>query len=269
MNTILERIVDHKRHQELPERMQCLPLAELEERARTAPPARSLVSALRARPGVALIAEVKRASPSRGLLRAAFDPVQLAAAYAANGAAALSVLTDTPFFRGELAHLTHIRAWLDDHGLALPLLRKDFILHPYQVYEARAAGADAILLIAAVLSDAQLAELGSLAGRLGMDALIEVHDRAELERVLALRPQLVGVNNRDLRDFSVNLATCLALRPLVPPEVCFVAESGIHTPAQVRELAAAGVDALLVGEALLTAPDVGVRTRELAYAGQG
>jgi len=269
MNTILERIIEHKRSRELPSRMRRVPLAELEARARSAPAARQLVGELRGRPGVALIAEVKRASPSRGLLRAVFDPVQLAAEYAANGAAALSVLTDTPFFQGELAHLTRIRAWLDAQGLRLPVLRKDFIVHPYQVYEARAAGADAILLIAAVLSDAELAVLRSLAERLGMDALIEVHDRAELERVLALRPRLVGVNNRDLRDFSVSLDTCLTLRPLVPAEVCFVAESGIHTPADVRRLAAAGVDAMLVGEALVTAPDVGARTRELAYACQG
>lgn len=269
MNTILERIIEHKRHYELPERRDRLPLAELEGRARAAPPPRSLRDALRARPGLALIAEVKRASPSRGLLRADFDPLQMAAEYATNGAAALSVLTDGPFFQGELDHLIRIRAWLDDHGLALPVLRKDFIIDPYQVYEARAAGADAILLIAAVLSDAELAELGSLAGHLGMEALIEVHDRAELERALALRPQLVGVNNRDLRDFSVNLETCLALRRLAPPEVCFVAESGIHAPADVRRLAAAGVDAMLVGEALVTAADVGARTRELAYAGQG
>jgi indole-3-glycerol phosphate synthase len=266
--TILDRIVDYKRTKELPSRMRDLPLADLRDRAAIAPPPRDFVAALRSEPGVALIAEVKRASPSKGLLRPDFDPIHLAATYAGNGAAAISVVTDEPFFQGDLAYITHIRSKLASHPLAsdhaeAPLLRKDFIIHPYQVYEARAAGADALLLIAAILPDAELAELLSLTQAQGMAALIEVHDREELMHVLPLAPRLVGVNNRDLRDFSVNLDTCLRLRSQVPPEVCFVAESGIQTGADATRLAAAGVDAMLVGEALVTAPDPGAKVREL------
>jgi indole-3-glycerol phosphate synthase len=268
--TILEQILDYKRADELPRSMRELPLEVVQARAAAAPPARDLVAALRSAPGVALIAEVKRASPSKGVLRPDWDPVRLATAYAANGARAISVLTDARFFQGSLDHLAQIRQALDGHAPganghgSLPLLRKDFIFHPYQVYEARAAGADALLLIAAILSDRELADLLALTCALGMAALIEVHSRDELLRVLPLAPRLVGVNNRDLRDFRVDLNTCLSLRPLVPPEVCFVAESGIHTRADVDRLAAAGVDAALVGEALVTAADVGAKVRELA-----
>jgi len=154
-------------------------------------------------------------------------------------------------------------------GRSVPLLRKDFIVHPYQVYEARAAGADALLLIAAALSDGDLAELLALTHRLGMDALVEIHDAGELARVLPLKPHLVGVNNRDLHTFRVDLSTCLALRPLLGVEVCFVAESGIHTHADVARLAAAGVDGMLVGEALVVAPDVAAKVRELTDGHQG
>ena len=280
--TILDRIVDYKRAEELPRRMGKLPLEAMQARALAAPPARDLVTALKARPGVALIAEVKRASPSRGLLRPDFDPLHLAAAYVANGAAAISVVTDAAFFQGDLAHLRQIRAWLDSHRPArapggpvgeddvpLPVLRKDFIVHPYQVYEARAAGADALLLIAAALPDSDLIELLALTHGLGMAALVEVHTGEELSRVLPLAPRLVGVNNRDLRDFRVDLDTCLSLRPQVPPDVCFVAESGIHSRADVARLEAAGVDAMLVGEALLRAPDAGAKVRELAGGREG
>jgi indole-3-glycerol phosphate synthase len=266
--TILDEIVGYKRTEELPCRMRDLPLETLRAQAAAAPPPRDFVAALRSKPDVALIAEVKRASPSKGVLRPDFDPFLLAAAYAASGAAAISVLTDKPFFQGDLAYITHIRSQLPAHLSAsgqaeVPLLRKDFIIHPYQVYEARAAGADALLLIAAILPDADLAELLSLTQAQGMTALIEVHDRQELMRVLPLAPRLVGVNNRNLRDFSVNVDTCLRLRSLVPPEVCFVAESGIQTRADAARLAAAGVDAILVGEALVTAPNPGVKVREL------
>jgi indole-3-glycerol phosphate synthase len=267
--TILDQIVDHKRSNELPRRMRELPLETLQARVASAPPPQDFTAALRSAPGVVLIAEVKRASPSKGLLRPDFDPIQLAATYAANGASAVSVLTDETFFQGSLAYLTHIRSQLTSQPAALdqpgslPLLRKDFIIHPYQVHEARAAGADALLLIAAILPDAELAELLSLTRDLGMAALIEVHSQEELMRVLPLAPRLVGVNNRDLRDFSVSLDTCLSLRPLVPPEVCFVAESGIHLHSDMARLADAGVDAALVGEALVTAPDVGAKVREL------
>jgi indole-3-glycerol phosphate synthase len=272
--TILDRIVDYKRTKELPCRMRDLPLEALRARAAAAPPPRDFVAALRSAPDVALIAEVKCASPSKGLLRPDFDPVHLAATYAANGAAAISVLTDEPFFQGNLAYITQIRSQLASHLLAsdrpeVPLLRKDFIIHPYQVYEARAAGADALLLIAAILPDADLAELLSLTQAQGMAALIEVHDREELMRVLPLAPRLVGVNNRNLRDFSVNVDTCLRLRSQVPPEVCFVAESGIQTGADAARLAAADVDAMLVGEALVTAPDVGAKVRELIDGREG
>ncbi len=257
--TILDQIVEYKRAEELPCRMHGLPLEEVQARAVAAPPPRDLVAALRSAPGVALIAEVKRASPSKGVLRPDFDPLHLAATYAAGGAAAISVLTDERFFQGSLAYLAQIRSVVD-----VPLLRKDFIVHPYQVYEARAAGADALLLIAAVLSDGDLAELLALTHALGMAALVEVHSGDELARVLPLHPRLVGVNNRDLRTFNVDLNTCLALRPLVPADVCFVAESGIHTCADVARLAVAEVDAMLVSEALVTAPDVAAKVRELS-----
>jgi len=265
--TILDRIVDYKRNEELPRRMHELSLEEMQTRAAAAPPPRDFVTALRSAPGVALIAEMKRASPSKGLLRPDFDPLDLAATCIANGAAAISVLTDEPFFQGDLAYLTQIRQRLAAQGPA-PLLRKDFIVHPYQIYEARAAGADALLLIAALLPDEDLAQLLTLTRTLGMTALVEVHNRDELARVLPLRPRLVGVNNRDLRNFSVNLNTCLSLRPLVPSDVCFVAESGIHTPTDVARLAAVGVDAMLVGEALMVAPDVEAKVRELVHGGK-
>jgi indole-3-glycerol phosphate synthase len=263
--TILERIVEYKRDEELPRRMRDLPLEAMQARAASAPPPRDLLAALRSAPGVALIAEVKRASPSKGVLRPDFDPVELAIAYAANGAAAISVLTDEHFFQGNIEYLAQIRRLLDPQ----PLLRKDFIIHPYQVYEARAAGADGLLLVAAILSDSALAGLLALTRALGMAALVEVCSRDELLRVLPLSPRLVGANNRDLRDFKVDLNTCLALRPLVPAGVCFVAESGIHTRADVARLAAAGVDAMLVGEALVAAPDVAAKVRELVNGREG
>jgi len=257
--TILDRIINYKRDIEIPKRMSELPLAAMQARAAAAPPPLDFVSALRDALGVALIAEVKRASPSRGVLCPDFDPLQLAATYVTNGASAISVLTDEPYFQGSLAYLPQIR----QQHKNIPLLRKDFIIHPYQVYEARAAGADAILLIAAVLSNDDMAKLLALTHSLGMAALVEVHNEEELARLLPLSLQLLGVNNRDLRDFSVNLNTCLSLRRLVPKETCFVAESGIHTHAEVAKLAEAGVDAMLIGEALVTAPDVGAKVKEL------
>jgi indole-3-glycerol phosphate synthase len=267
--TILDQIVKYKLTEELPRRMRAQPLEVLQAQIADAPPPRDFIAALRSKPGVALIAEVKRASPSKGVFRADFDPVKLASTYAANGAAAVSVLTDTPFFQGKLSYLSQIRSQLPsypnalDESYPIPLLRKDFIIHPYQVYEARVAGADALLLIAAILRDADLADLLSLTQDLGMAALVEVHDGQELLRVLPLTPRLVGVNNRNLHSFSVKLDTCLKLRPMVPPAVCFVAESGIQTRADMTRLAAAGIDAALVGEALVTAPNVGAKVREL------
>lgn len=257
--TILDDIIKYKRIEELPKQMQTREPAVVRAEAALAPKPRDFVAALRSAGRVALIAEVKKASPSRGLLRHNFDPIELAQTYAANGASAISVLTDAKYFQGNLEYLAQIRK----HLASSPLLRKDFIFHPYQVYEARAAGADALLLIAAVLKDKEMADLLALTRELGMTALIEVHDRAELERVLPLQPRLIGVNNRDLRDFAVNLNTCIELRQHVPSETCFVAESGIHTAADVARLAKEGIEAILVGEALVKAKDVGKKVRGL------
>jgi indole-3-glycerol phosphate synthase len=263
--TILDEIVTYKRTEELPKQMKEREVAVVRAEAALAPPARDFVAALRASERVALIAEIKKASPSKGVLRHQFDPLELAATYAENGATAISVLTDARYFQGKLAYLSQVRAHLklSGHGREPPLLRKDFIFDPYQVYDARAAGADALLLIAAVLNDRELVDLLELTRHLGMNALIEVHNQAELERVLPLQPRLIGVNNRDLRDFSVDLNTCIRLRQQVPAEVCFVAESGIHTAADVARLAREGVDAVLVGEALVKAKDVAAKVREL------
>lgn len=262
--TTLDEIVTHKR-EEVRRRLRAEPLERVQARAACAPQPCDLAIALRAAPDVALIAEVKRASPSKGLLCPDFDPVRLATTYAVNGATAISVLTDEAFFQGSLADLTAVRRAVDG---AVPVLRKDFIIHPYQVYEARAAEADALLLIAGILVDEELTGLLALTRSLGMTALVEVHDRGELERVLPLAPRVVGVNNRNLHDFTVNLDTCLSLRPLVPDSICMVAESGIHSPADVKRLAAAGIGAMLVGEALVTAPDAGAKVREVIRGGQ-
>ena len=278
--TILDDIIKYKRTEELPKQMEAREAAVVRAEAALAPKPRDFVAALRAAPKIALIAEIKKASPSKGLLRHDFDPIELARTYVANGASAISILTDSRYFQGKLEHLTQIRQHLNatgdrgpaagnpkpetrDQKSSTPLLRKDFIFHPYQVYEARAAGADALLLIAAVLKDKELADLLALTRDLGMTALIEVHNRPELERALSLQPRLIGVNNRDLRDFSVDLKTCIELRQYVPADICFVAESGIHTAADVARLAKEGIDAILVGEALMKAKDVGAKVREL------
>lgn len=264
--TILDDIIKYKRIEELPKQRQSREAAMVRAEAKLAPKALDFVAALQAKSQVALIAEVKKASPSKGLLMNNFDPLKLAGTYAAHGAAAISVLTDAKYFQGKLAYLTQIRDSLTQAmGAKRPaILRKDFIFDSYQIYEARAAGADALLLIAAVLKDQELANLLALTRKLGMTALIEVHDRPELERVLPLNPRLIGVNNRDLRDFSVDLNTCIALRQYVPAEICFVAESGIRTAADVTRLSQEGVDAILVGEALVKAKNVGAKVRELA-----
>ena len=257
--SILDEIFAHKRL-DIACQQEQMPLAVVQAAARATPPPLDFIAALRrnhARP--ALIAEVKQASPSRGMLASNFDPVRLARVYAANGAAAISVLTDERYFGGSLTHLRQIAA----ETPRLPLLCKDFLCDPYQVYQARAAGADAILLIVAALPPALLSELHALASQLGMAALVEVHAAAELDRALAINPSLVGINNRNLHDFSVSLETTLRLRPHVPPKICVVAESGIHTSADVERLAATDVDAILVGEALVTAPDVAATVRRL------
>ncbi|MDQ7028351.1 MAG: indole-3-glycerol phosphate synthase TrpC [Ardenticatenia bacterium] len=258
--TILERIVRWK-HGEIERHKQRRPPELVRAEAAIAPRPRDLEAALQA-PGVALIAEVKRASPSKGLLRHQFDPVELATVYEANGAAAISVLTDQHFFQGNVDHLRAVR-----RAVSVPVLRKDFILDPYQVYEARAAGADAVLLIVAVLGDTTLAHLHALARELGMAVLVEVHNENELERALSISPTLIGINNRDLRTFHVDLNTTARLCPLIPAGTLVVAESGIHSAADVRHLAEMGVDAILVGEAIVRAKDVAAKVQELASAG--
>lgn len=255
--TILEEILAHKR-EELAQVKEKVPLERLEriceERARPLDFAGALTQ-----PGMSLIAEVKRASPSRGPIAPRLEPVQLARLYAENGARAISVLTEGRYFQGHIEHLSKIRA-----EVALPLLRKDFLCDEYQVYEARAYGADAVLLIAAILPDEALRSLLSLTRRLGMEALLEVHNREELERALAVKPRIIGINNRNLADFSVDLDTTLRLRPYIPEDIIVVSESGIQSRADVERLAEAGVDAILVGEALVKAQDVAAKVRELA-----
>jgi indole-3-glycerol phosphate synthase len=262
--TILDRILAHKQA-EINGAQQRRPLAAVREAAERAAPPRDFMEALRA-PGVSLIAEVKRASPSSGVLRPDLDPAAMARGYEAAGAAAVSVLTDTRFFQGSLADLRAVR-----DAVALPVLRKDFILAPYQIYEARAAGADAMLLIAAALENAMLQKLHTVATTLGMAALVEIHNRSELDRVLDALDvnsrSLLGINNRDLHTFDVDLATTAALRPHVPAGAVLVAESGVRTPADVTALAGLGVDAILVGTALVTAPDPGAKARSLIEAG--
>jgi len=223
-----------------------------------APAVRPFAEAL-ARPGtIAVVAEHKRRSPSRGAIREDLAPADVARRYAASGAAALSVLTDELFFGGHLDHLTAAR-----EATRLPVLRKDFILDPWQVWEARAAGADAVLLIVAALEDGELRALLGEARAVGVDALVEVHDRGELERALAARARLVGINNRNLRTLAVSLETSLSLLPLIPDDVVAVAESGIRSGSDLRRLRDAGFDACLVGEHLMAAPDPGAALRQL------
>jgi len=256
--TILDRIVADKQD-ELAASKASVPLTELKTRAADAPAPRSFAQTLRG-PGIGLIAEVKKASPSRGLLRADFDPVALAKAYANAGAAAISVLTEEKHFQGSLDHLRAIREANPDGP---PLLRKDFLFDEYQVHEARCAGADAVLLITAILDLSLLRELIAVTQSLGMDSLVEVHDRSELERALTAGAQIVGVNNRDLRTFKADLSTTERLAPLVPAGRTIVAESGILSRADVQRLAACGVDAVLIGQALVTAPEPATKVQEL------
>ena len=260
MGSILEQIVERKR-QEVAERRRMLPLADVTQRAVAGPAPRDFMAAIRA-PGVSVIAEYKRRSPSAGNLHGGLTPQDTARLYERGGAAAMSVLTDMDFFGGADDDLRAAR----DAG-RLPLLRKDFTIDAWQGYEGRAIGADAVLLIAAILSDAQLVEFGELAGRLGMAALVEVHDERELERALASGAGLIGINNRDLRTFTVSLDTSLRLRTRIPAGVVTVAESGIRSGEDVRALRSAGFDAILVGESLLRAERPADKLRELREAG--
>ena len=261
MADILERICDAKRaHVAAAQRR--VPWAAIEGQAALAPPVRGFLDALRRErtdSRFRLIAEIKKASPSKGLIRKDFDPVKLAEAYRDGGATCLSVLTDAPFFRGDDAHLRMARA-----AVALPILRKDFILDPYQVVEARALGADCILVIVAAVSDSQAAELITTAAGWGMDVLVEVHDGDELERALRLEAPLIGINNRNLKTLSVDLAVTEALAPRVPKDRLVVAESGLTTPQDLARMTAAGSKAFLVGESLMRQADVAGATRELS-----
>ncbi len=257
MSTILDTIIASKRR-EIAAAKERVPEAELRRRLAFAPPPRPFRAALERSNDIGVIAEVKKASPSAGVLRADFDPVAIAQAFADNGAACLSVLTDEPFFQGGLDYLAAIR-----QAVNLPLLRKDFILDSYQLLEARAAGADAVLLIAEVLLDPDLGRLFAEAVALGMEALIELHNAEQLPRVLHSGAGMIGVNNRDLRTFATRLEHTLGLAPLVPADRCLVSESGIRSRADLDRLRAAGVKAVLVGESLMRAPDVGVALAKL------
>jgi indole-3-glycerol phosphate synthase len=255
MSDILQRIVAVK-HEEIARARARRDLASVRTDAQARCDVRGFARALRtmvASGRAAVIAEVKKASPSRGVIREHFVPAEIAESYERHGAACLSVLTDEAFFQGAARDLEQARA-----ACALPVLRKDFIVDPYQVYEARAMGADCILLIAACLDDARMAELEACALALGMDVLVEVHDGAELDRALRLKTPLVGINNRNLRTFEVSLETTLALLPQVPADRLLVTESGILGPEDVRRMRAAHVHAFLVGEAFMRAPDPGV-----------
>jgi len=267
---VLNEIMAWKR-QEVPKQMDLVPMAQVKAFSMMAPPTLDFAGALTAQPGVSLIAEVKRASPSKGLIATEWDPALIGETYARNGAAAISCLTDARFFQGQLAFLTEVKERLRDSKVSVPVLRKEFIYHEYQVHEARMAGADALLLIVAVLSDTELRELLALTRRLKMQALVEVHDEAELDRALAADAHIIGVNNRDLRTFQVDLETTARLRARIPAGKVVVGESGIRTPEDVRRMADMGCDAILVGESFCKLPqrERAKAVRSFVEAGQG
>jgi indole-3-glycerol phosphate synthase len=260
MSDILDKIVAVKR-EEVAVALRHKPLAVVRADAESRVLTRDFEGAMRAKIAAgqaAVIAEIKKASPSKGVLRADFIPADIAQSYAEYGAACLSVLTDKQFFQGSVDYLKQARASCD-----LPVLRKDFLIDPYQVYEARAMGADAILLIAACLNDAQMADMEAVARNLDMAVLVEVHDRPELERALRLKTRLVGINNRNLKTFEVSLQTTLDMLPDVPPDRLLVTESGIQTPEDVRRMRAAKINAFLVGEAFMRASEPGEALAQL------
>ncbi len=260
MSGVLQKIVEYKRH-EVAHAKSAMHHSVLEREALEAPPVRSFKAALERRLAQgewALVAEIKKASPSRGLIRADFNPPQLALAYEAGGAACLSVLTDTPSFQGAPEYLLAART-----VTSLPALRKDFMLDPYQIAEARLWGADCVLLILAMIDDALAGELEEEARDWGMDVLVEVHDEAELDRALKLKTRLIGINNRDLRTFETRLETTERLAPLVPSGYLVVAESGLFGPPDLARLSRAGVNAFLIGESLMRQADVAAATRAI------
>lgn len=256
---VLERIVADSQR-ELEKEKRSLPLMELKRMVRAQQAPLDLVSALRG-DGIKLIAEIKKASPSRGVIRADFAPVAIAQTYAANGAAAISVLTEGKYFQGSLSHLKDIRDRRANRGL--PLLRKDFIFDHYQVYQSRAYGADSLLLIVAILTPEKLSELLALSHELNMSCLVEVHSEAELEIALKSQARIIGINNRDLKTLAVDLNITQCLRPIIPDDRIVVSESGLKDRNDIEKMKAWGVNAVLVGESLLSAADIATKMREL------
>ena len=255
--TILDNIHKHKLT-EVAENKRRAPLDTLKERIPKVPAAKSFGAALKSGANIRIIAEIKKASPSLGVIRKDFHPVEIARIYETGGAAAISVLTDEKFFQGSLSYLTEVKK-----AVGLPILRKDFIIDPYQIYEARAAGADAILLIAAMLSGDEIQDYLALSGSLGMECLVEVHSEEELKNVLQTNAHIIGINNRNLATFVTDMATTLRLRQMIPGGKTVVSESGIKTRGDVETLLKAGVGAILVGETLMKSQDISAKLREL------